>query len=317
MNAFVLSSLIGLAIGDALGVPVEFKSRSYLNKNSITDMIGYGTHNQPLGTWSDDASLTFCLAESLCNGYDLVDIAKKMVSWYYDALWTPYGKVFDIGILTAKEITRLKKLLDKNDYNLLLFRSEPQVETTNGNGSLMRILPLAFLLKEKSIQEKYKLVTEVSALTHSHIRSIIACLIYISYACHLLKGKNKFVAYNDMKIEINDFFKNSTIDNNELKLFDRILKSNISDLPKENINSSGYVLHTLEASFWNILTYDNFEDTVLSAVNMGDDTDTTGAVTGGLAGIIYGIDNIPTKWINNLAKINEIKTLAEKFQKSL
>lgn len=317
MSYLILSSLIGLAIGDALGVPVEFKNRAYLNKNPVTDMIGYGTYNQPLGTWSDDSSLTFCLAESLCNGYELIDIAQKMVSWYYEAHWTPYEKVFDVGLLTAKEITRLKKLLDKNNFDSLLLREQPQLENTNGNGSLMRILPLAFLLTEKHIEEKYKIVSEVSSLTHSHIRSCLACLIYISYSCHLLKGKNKFVAYNDMQIEINEFFLNSNIDFYEINLFDRILKNNISDFPLESINSSGYVLHTLEASFWNILTYVNFESTILSAVNMGEDTDTTGAVTGGLAGIIYGIDNIPIKWINNLAKVSEIKLLAEKLSKNL
>lgn len=317
MRKSSISALIGLAVGDAIGVPVEFKNREYLSKNPIKDMIGYGTYNQPLGTWSDDSSLTFCLAESLCNGYNLVDIAQKMVSWYYDAIWTPYDNVFDVGILTSKEIIRLKKLLEKGSFNKLLLRENDQNESTNGNGSLMRILPLAFLLKEKTIQEKYRFVKEVSSLTHSHIRSIMACLIYISYACQLLKGKNKFTAYDDMKTEINSFFDELHININEITLFNRILKNNISDFSLESINSSGYVLDTLEASFWSILKHDDFQSTVLSAVNMGEDTDTTGAVTGGLAGIIYGLDNIPKKWVNNLAKINEIIALSKKFDESL
>lgn len=313
MTNFVIDSLVGLAIGDALGVPVEFKSREYLNNNPITDMIGYGTYNQPLGTWSDDSSLTFCLADSLCNGYDLIDIAKKMVDWYYKASWTPYEKVFDVGMLTSKEIIRLKKLLDKKDFNLLISREIEQNENTNGNGSLMRILPLVFLIKDYSIEEKYKFVKEVSALTHSHIRSCLACLIYIVYATNLLNGKDKFSAYDATKVEINAFFDKINLNKTEIAIFKRILKNNIADFSIKEINSSGYVLDTLEASLWCILNHNTFESTVLSAVNMGEDTDTTGAVTGGLAGIIYGIEKIPQKWVNSIAKIDQILNLGKKL----
>ena len=98
MKNKIKSGLIGLAVGDALGVPVEFESRDFLKQNPVTKMMDFGTHNQPLGTWSDDSSLTFCLAESLCTGYDLSDMATNFVKWYSQGFWTAHGKVFDIGI---------------------------------------------------------------------------------------------------------------------------------------------------------------------------------------------------------------------------
>ena len=105
----IIGGLLGLFVGDALGVPVEFQSREKLRKNPVKDMVGYGTYNQPPGTWSDDSSLTFCLAESLCNGFDLRDIADKFVKWMYEGYWTPWGEAFDIGVTTQIAISRLKK----------------------------------------------------------------------------------------------------------------------------------------------------------------------------------------------------------------
>ena len=106
--------LLGTAIGDALGVPVEFEYRQVLEKNPVVGMREYGTHNQPKGTWSDDSSLALCLAESLCNGYNLNDIADKFIRWYYDGYCTPYGRVFDVGITTARAISNLQSGIKPN-----------------------------------------------------------------------------------------------------------------------------------------------------------------------------------------------------------
>lgn len=103
------------------------------------------------------------------------------------------------------------------------------------------------------------------------------------------------------------------IDPAEIAIFDRLLKQNISELKEESIRSSGYVVHTLEASIWCLLTTNKYKDAVLTAVNLGDDTDTTGAVTGGLAGLLYGIDNIPADWIQGLARHDEIGELGERL----
>ncbi len=311
MENKIESGLFGLAIGDALGVPVEFYSRSHLKLNPISEMIGYGTHYQPLGTWSDDSSLAFCLAESLCKNFDLDDIARNFVKWYSTELWTPHGQVFDIGIATRNAIHNIGK------------GHEPELcggfeEKDNGNGSLMRILPLVFYLQnEKDIEIVYKKVKAVSSITHAHFRSVFACFIYVVYCLEILKGKDKIEAYKEMQNILSRFLTDKKFNPVELQLFDRILKNDIASYPEENIHSSGYVLDSLQASFWCFLSSDSYEETVLKAVNLGGDTDTTGAIAGGLAGIYYGIENIPKKWIENLVRTNDIKDLAERLSKNI
>ncbi|WP_370635829.1 O-acetyl-ADP-ribose deacetylase [Flavobacterium sp. JAS] len=307
----VKSGLFGLAVGDALGVPVEFESRSYLKKNPVCEMIGFGTHHQSAGTWSDDSSLAFCLAESLSNGYDLKDIARNFVKWYSTELWTPHGQVFDIGIATRHAIQNIAK-----GY-------EPHLcggfyEEDNGNGSLMRILPLVFYLQEeKDIEVIYKKVKEVSSITHAHFRSVFACFIYVVYCLEILNNIDKIEAYKNMQKIVSDFLSDKEFNAVEIQLFDRILKNNIAEYPENEIHSSGYVLHSLEASLWCFLNWNTYEATVLKAVNLGGDTDTTAAITGGLAGMYYGIDNIPQKWINALARKNDIDDLCERLSLKL
>ncbi|WP_125718076.1 ADP-ribosylglycohydrolase family protein [Flavobacterium ustbae] len=311
MKNSIESGLFGLAIGDALGVPVEFKSRDYLKENPVTEMFGFGTHHQPLGTWSDDSSLAFCLAESLSKGFDLNDIAENFVKWYSSDLWTPHGKVFDIGIATRHAILNISK------------GHEPDLcggfsEQDNGNGSLMRILPLVFYLQnEKDIVVIYQKVKQVSSITHAHFRSIFACFIYVIYCLEILKNKDKFNAYKDMQHIISKFLENKSFNPLEIQLFDKVLKNDISQYEESEIQSSGYVLHSLEASIWCFLNSDSYQETVLKAVNLGEDTDTTGAIVGGLAGIYYGLDNIPQKWIENLVRVDDIKDLTKRLAENL
>jgi ADP-ribosylglycohydrolase len=302
----IKSALFGVAIGDALGVPVEFISRQALRKNPVKDMIGNGTHNMPKGTFSDDGSLTFCLAEALTNEFDLDTIGQNFVKWRYDNYWTSGGVVFDIGIATQRAIGRLVK------------RIKPDLagdceESSNGNGSLMRILPLGFYLLDKSINERFEITKQVSSITHGHIRSVIACFYYLEFARQLCEEKDKFEIYKELQRSIIDFMDSLSITQKEIVLFDRLLKGDIFELKEDHILSSGYVLHTLEASIWCLLTTNNYKDAVLKAVNLGDDTDTTAAVTGGLAGLLYGFDTIPAKWIKQLSRKDDIEDLAERL----
>ena len=299
--------LLGISVGDALGVPVEFKPRFWLKENPVTDMIGYGTYNLPAGTFSDDSSLTFCLAEALTQEFNLQTVANYFVDWAYDNFWTPHGTVFDIGIATSQAISRLKNGID------------PELaggfdELSNGNGSLMRILPLVFHIRDKSIDERFQLSKQVSSITHGHIRSVIACFYYLEFARIIILGKDKFESYNFLQNHITNYLQSKKINDSEIKLFDRILKGKIHNLKEEQIASSGYVLHTLEASIWCLLTTENYKTAVLKAVNLGNDTDTTAAVTGGLAGLLYGHENIPVNWIERLAKRFEIEGLANRLQ---
>lgn len=306
----IKSVLFGVAIGDALGVPVEFKSRENIRKAPVKDMIGYGTYNLPPGTFSDDSSLTFCLAEALTSTFDLTNIAQNFVKWLYSNYWTSRGSVFDVGITTRLAIDRIVR----GDSPDLAGSID---STSNGNGSLMRIAPLLFYLLDKPINERFEITKQVSSITHGHIRSIIACFYYLEFARQLAEQRDKFEIYSNLKTEVSDYLNSISIHPKEIELFDRILKHDIHTVSEDKIYSSGYVLHTLEASIWCLLTTDNYKDTVLKAVNLGDDSDTTGAVTGGLAGLLYGFDSIPTEWIEQLAKQEEIDYLAERMSARL
>jgi ADP-ribosyl-[dinitrogen reductase] hydrolase len=307
MNSEKIKSLLfGVALGDALGVPVEFMSRQVISKNPVVDMIGYGTYNMPPGTFSDDSSLTFCLAEVLANKFDLDSIGQNFIKWYYKNYWTASGNVFDIGIATRDAIERIANGIRPELAGGLDVSS-------NGNGSLMRISPLMFYLLDKPIEERYEITKQVSSITHGHIRSVISCFYYLEFARQLYENKDKFEVYNNLQKVIPDYLTKLAINSTEVALFDRLFKTDIFELSVENINSSGYVLHTLEASIWCLLTTNNYKDAVLKAVNLGEDTDTTAAVTGGLAGLLYGIDNIPTNWLKQIAKYDEIENLAERL----
>lgn len=311
MKNRIESGLFGVAIGDALGVPVEFKSREKLKLNPVVDMMGFMSWNQPPGTFSDDSSLAFCTAESLCKGYDIEDMAQTFVKWMQEGYWGAHHKVFDIGGTTRYSLARVVKGESaRNSGNFF--------EEDNGNGSLMRILPLVFYLQqEKDVEVIYKKVKEVSSITHAHFRSVFACFIYVVYCLEILKDKDKFEAYKEMQNVVAKFLESKEFNPIEIGLFDRILKNDISAYPENEIHSSGYVLHSLEASFWCFLNSDSYKETVLKAVNLGEDTDTTGAIAGGLAGIYYGIENIPQKWIDNLVRSNDIKDLAERLSQKI
>lgn len=305
LDSRIKEALFGVAVGDALGVPVEFNARASLNANPVTGMRGWGTHQQPAGTWSDDSSLTFCLAEALAEGFSLEGLARNFVRWLYEGWWTPHGTVFDVGIATQKAIGRLAG------------GTAPEIaggfeENDNGNGSLMRILPLVFYLQGVDRQQWWPLTKEVSSLTHAHVRSVVACYYYLLFADGLLQGEDKWAVYRRLQREVPPYLESLSINRSEVALFNNLLKGDIGTMPEAAIRGSGYVLHSLEASIWCLLMTDSFEAAVLRAVNLGEDTDTTGAVTGGLAALVYGWDAIPNGWIDSLARIQDIEDLAER-----
>jgi len=297
------SALFGVAVGNAMGVPVEYKSREDLKINPITDMVGYGTYNLPPGTFSDDSSLTFCLAEAQVDGYDLQKAADNFIAWKDTNFWTPLGSVFDIGITTGKAIQRLKEGIQPD-------LAGGMEESENGNGSLMRILPLLFYIKDMPVNDRFQVIREVSSITHRHIRSVIACFYYLEFARLILEGKEKSEIYFHLQDQVISFLNSMSIDPIEISPFDRLLKQDIAKVPEDKIHSTGYVIHTLEAGIWCLLTTNSYQSAVLKAVNLGEDTDTNGAVTGGLAGLLYGFNSIPADWAGRLARRNDIEDLA-------
>lgn len=308
----IYNGIIGLAIGDALGVPVEFKSRREIAKNPVTCMREYGIHYQPAGTWSDDTSLTLALMDSIINknGINYSDIMDRFSNWLLNNDYTANGEVFDVGNSTSRAIMNYGRGVDPLECG-------GASEYENGNGSLMRILPLAcYLGNQANITMTYQMemVHNISALTHRHPISLIGCGIYINIAVKLLlseaslyecveQGVNEAFKYYDDKIysEVSHY----------LRLRDL---SSFSKLPEIEIRSSGYVVDTLEAAIWCILNTKSYKECVLKAVNLGNDTDTVGAVVGGLAGIYYGYDNIPKEWLGVLSKRQYIEELCEKLQ---
>jgi len=310
MKQKILSTLFGLSVADAIGVPAEFKSRPHLKQNPVTGLTGYGTHNVPPGTFSDDSSLAFCLAEALTKGFDLQAIANNFIAWRYEGYWTPFGTVFDIGISTAEAIKRLAN------------GGRPELAggfsaNDNGNGSLMRILPLLFYIHNKPVADRFIATRFTSSITHAHIRSVIACFYYLEFARLLLNGEDKFDAYRAVKKTVTQYLYSTSINAGEVALFNRLLAEDIYTIDEADIQSSGYVLHTLEAAIWCLLTTNSYEEAVLKAVNLGNDTDTTATVTGGLAGLLYGFENIPQTWLYALARKEDIEDLAERLAMAL
>ena len=222
----IKSILFGVAVGDALGVSVEFTNREVLRVNPVTGMAGYGRHGQPPGTWSDDSSLTFCLAEALTQGFDLKAIGQNFVRWRQEGYWTARGRVFDIGGTTARAITRLAAGVKPETAG-------DDDENSNGNGSLMRILPLLLYISEKPAGERFRLTEQVSSLTHRHMRSVTACFIYLELARYLSIGMKKADAYKSVRVVTAGHLASLNVPQDERRLLERLLKGNIQDLPED------------------------------------------------------------------------------------
>ena len=319
MNDFVKKAkavMIGHAIGDALGVPVEFCSRESLDSNPVTDMFGYGAHSVPKGTWSDDTSMALCALESLSKGkLDYDDIMNNFCKWYYRGEFTSNGSTFDVGGTCNEAINNYSK------RGLPYDKCGLADEYSNGNGSLMRIHPFTlFLINSGSHGKMFLLhideICRASALTHAHPRSKIACVLYSFILWELIENPIKSSVINGLNnayTALNHYCEGWEAhweEYTELPHFNKLRR--IEKLGRDEIKSDGYVVHTLEAAIWCLLTTDSFEECVLKAVNLGYDSDTTAAVAGGLAGALYGYDAIPEEWRNTLIKREYIEELCEK-----
>lgn len=293
-EAAIYNGIYGLAIGDALGLPVEFKSREWLTEHPIKTMIGYGAYNKPPGTWSDDTGLTLALLDALAKGnYSLEQITTNSINWLKEGKYAIEGHVFDVGLTTSQSLNNLNN-------GISLSEVAKQDERSNGNGSLMRILPLAFWLKnEHNPKKRMKIIHETSELTHPHIYSKTACHLYVELAIQLLNNQDPQEAYHNTKELILKLYKSNTYQKTRHE-FHRILEGDIEQLEKSHIDSSGYVIDTLESALWCLLTTNSYEECLTTAINLGGDTDTIGAVVGGLAGIFYGKDTIPSEWLREL-----------------
>ncbi|PXV85625.1 ADP-ribosylglycohydrolase [Lachnotalea glycerini] len=298
--------IFGFCIGDMLGVPVEFSTREERDNDEVKELRAYGTYHQPFGAWSDDTSMMLCLIDAFNYGFSMDKLAENFVSYYKDGKFTPNGVMFDIGISTQNAI-------EKIIHGIEPVKCGGSSEMDNGNGSLMRILPLAYLENKYDEEQIVKLVENVSSITHSHDRSKLACILYVELASQLIQGKEKLEAYEETIELIRK--KCNEVYSNEFKNFEKILNKNVINFRREEIKSTGYVIDTLEAVLWLFFNKNSYEEMVLGAVNLGGDTDTIAAIVGGLSGIYYGFNSIPDRWVQNVERKKEIMEMISCFFK--
>ena len=316
MKDKIRNTLYGAIVADALGVPVEFKDRGYLKKNPVTDMIGYGTYNLPKGSWSDDSSMTLCLAESIgrLKGIDYADVMKNFYDWFKHSKFTPDHHVFDIGRTCHTAIMNFRQGIEPVDCGLT-------DEQSNGNGSLMRISPLPLYLFQQfgedamSKEEAFEIIHNVSRLTHGHKISLIGCDIYCSVMIEILNGTKKEEVLQRALPKIGEYVRHNSNYAPALAKYDRITHMSFAGLSEDKIKSSGYVVDTLEAALWCFLTTENYRDCVLKAVNLGSDTDTVACVVGSIAGLYYG--EIPEAWIASVRNKKFVDKVIEKFTSAI
>ncbi len=300
-----LGGLWGSLTGDALGVPVEFKSREEVQRDPVSGMRAGGSHRQPAGTWSDDSSLLLCSVESLVeHPFSVDDMARRFARWRSASLWTPHGMVFDIGIATSQALSRVQAGIPP-------LKCGGSGQYDNGNGSLMRILPVCLRFANSDPATLVRNVEHASSITHAHPRSRMACVFFAFFVRELLAGKEAPESLAAAREAFRSTYAASH--GEEWMAFANVLDPGLPVFPEREIRSGGYVMETLTASLWCLLTTDNFSDCVLKAVNLGSDTDTTGCVAGGLAGVYYGVEAIPRDWLDALARKDDVANLFTRF----
>ena len=288
--------LLGLACGDALGRPVEFKSAAAVESayGTLDDMVGYGTHGQPAGTITDDTELSMRIARSLVEtgGFDGADIAARFVDWYESG-------PFDIGLMTRDSISRLQRGESWEQAGQDVWESRPEGSNA-GNGSVMRCAPHALAFPDNPRYLGH--VSErSSAITHADPRCKRGCAILNLTIAALIRGES-----NPLDSALAAAY---PAQSDAPELFEAL-----HGLPEETavteLNNSGYVVDALQAGLFYALDADTATDAIIRAVNAGDDADTVGAITGAVAGARFGADALPQSWLTVIDETDELRQLA-------
>jgi ADP-ribosylglycohydrolase len=283
-------SLLGLAVGDALGTTLEFSPPGSFTP--IDDMVGGGPFGLEPGQWTDDTSMALCLAESLIErrGFDPVDQMNRYVRWYRHGHLSSTGRCFDIGGTTRAALLRFM-----NDGNPYAGSIDPG---SAGNGSIMRLAPVP-LFFASSPEEAIERAADSSRTTHGAREAVDAC----RYLAALIVGALNGVPKEELLSK--NYFQG--------KLAPRIAKIASGSFRQQTPKGTGYVVDSLEAALWAFDQSSSFQDGALLAVNLGDDADTTGAVFGQLAGAYYGEQGIPETWRKKLAFHDLIVSFTERI----
>ena len=310
--------MLGHAVADAVGVPAEFKSRAELAAAPVTDMVGYGTHNQPKGTFSDDTSMSIAALDAIKYGeLDYLGVMKNFAAWYNDAAYTSSGVFFDIGGSCLRAITSFSGSGAKTPHG-----HAEKGEFSCGNGGLMRIHPFSLYAyyKTEDLSERLKIIHDATALTHAHPRCLLASGIFSIILWELMKSPDKSAFERGISIARHAYSQSEGMMNksisSELGHFHRILISlstvfGALGVTEDEIRSTGYTVDTLEAAIWCVLTTNDYKSAVRRAVNLGSDTDTVAAVCGALAGALYGVEGIPADWLASLVGRESIEKMCD------
>jgi ADP-ribosylglycohydrolase len=307
MRSRIIGGIIGLVAGDAMGVPYEFLSKESIQNIGGVEpmMVGWGTHNQVPGTWSDDSSMTLATMESIIltgkiDGKDLMD---RFLSWLRSASWTPHGRVFDSGVTTSMAIHKYARGFAPENCGA-------REENSQGNGSLMRILPVAlWMATKRDTYNSMEIVKYASNLTHAQPLVSACCCYYSTLVRTLLRGFDFEYAKSEADLWIEYF-----ADKRSLALMTNIIHGDVMrKMPDKDYCGSGYVIRSLEASIHAVATTDNYEDAIVKSIELADDTDTTAAIAGGLAGMIYTTKGIPFFWVEELARLDTVMEVTKIF----
>lgn len=297
-------TLLGLAVGDALGAAVEFEPPSSFAE--VTGYRGGGPHGLAPGEWTDDTSMELALADSITSvGWDLNDQARRYVAWWQNGEYSVNGRCFDIGITTRSALSRFLKSGDART-------SGDHSERASGNGSIMRLAPVPIHfagLFPDDLQELVQYFIESSLPTHASPQCLSACAYFGLILCGLINGidRDEVLAGNWGPLvrlrQIHALHPEVA----------EVAAGSFRDKQPPAIVGSGYVVRSLEAALWAFHDAKDFREAVLRAVNLGDDADTTGAVCGQLAGAYWGESGIPQAWREGLARKDIIEPILSRL----
>ncbi len=291
-----LGSLLGLAVGDALGAPIEFEKRdSYI---PVTNYRAGGPFDLKVGQWTDDTSLALCIGSSLLEkkSFDALDIIKRFHQWFREGYMSCTGNCFDIGNTTKAALLRFEEHSD-------LYSGAPTDPATNG--SIMRLAPIP-LFYFHNVEKTLFYAGESSRITHAPIECIDACRVLALFIHRALHGYSKS---DILKYKKEDMLVCSSIE--------EILLGSYQKKSRDEISAKGLATTCLEAALWSFYQTDNFNDGVLLAANLGEDSDTTAAVFGQLAGAFYGVKNITPHFLEGLWDKKLIETMGNDLYKKV
>lgn len=298
----ITGGIYGLLIGDALGVPYEFHPPEDLPDISLIEFApppGFRRAHAgtPPGTWSDDGAQALVLLASLleCGTFDAEDFGRRLCDWYQDGYLAVDGRVFDVGIQTSTAIGALRR-------GSPALRAGGTDDWSNGNGSLMRVLPLA-LWHRGSDAELVKLSQQQSLVTHGHIRSQMCCALYCLWARNVLNDVHP--AWETALATLQEIYRSAPD-------YQAELASHLCPLSEAKVTGSGYVVDCLRSAWW-ASEQGGYEHAVKAAIALGRDTDTTACVTGGLVGVRDGVTAIPPRWLDGLRGKEMVEPLLEQL----